>query len=1309
MKKILFLLLTCFLCQYSIAQYTYDVTYFPDAGYPGVLNTESYSTTTGWTSLIDGPQAANIWSPTAAIPFPFEFYGSPVTHFKASQNGLLTFDVAATALPNANDNLPSANLPDSTLCFWDEFTNTPSTGTNDDILMQTFGTAPNRQLWVKYYSFEIGNPSASFSYFAFVLEETTNKIYMVEMYGTTPLLTMTVGVQLNNTTAVQYGDNNLSSSGNSTTTATFDYWEFSPVLLVNDNAGIASIDNPVSPITPGMQSVDVTLQNFGLNTLNSVNIEWEVNGATQASVPYAGALASNATTPINLGMYNFPAGVTNIKTWTSSPNGNPDNDTSNDTMEVSLCTALAGTYSIGGASPDFNTLADAVFFLENCGISGPVTFNFAPGTYAGGVEIGPINGASAVNTITFDGIDTSMVTVTHNGSSPNSVFLLAGADYVTITNLTIENTGTIDAWGVRLADTAEWNTISNNRFLMDLTATSDVAAVASSGSGTSVSTSGVNALHTRVLNNYITGGDAGISFYGLTTDHLANADNQFIGNTIMLAYDYGIYSAYQDSNVINNNLITDMRNATGGDGIYTFDQINFTFMSNTIYVPDYGLYVSDGNFDVAPTGQSKLINNMIRSTGDYGIYFDDVEYVDVYHNTSYGEPGIYMNDFVGLDIRNNIFVSSGDYAFETLDAVNTVTVDYNLYFAVPGNTFFVKDGSNTYADLGAWQTAEPGLNGNSLEGDPLFADPATDLHIVGILPNDAGDNSVGVAIDIDGETRPLAPATTVDIGADEFNPAGDDAGVTALVNPVAPFSAGSQSVEISVFNYGINTLNSLDINWIFNGTPQASVPYTGAPVATGSSANVILGNINFPPGTSDLIFWTSNPNGTTDGDLSNDTLVVSVCTALAGAYSIGGATPDFADLAEAVAQLNSCGVSAPVTFTFAPGTYAGGVEIGPINGASTVNTITFDGVDTSLVTVSHNGSLPNSVFLLQGADYVTITNLTIENTGTTDAWGVRLADTAEWNTISNNRFLMSETATADVSAVAASGSGTSVSTSGVNAKHTRVLNNDITGGDAGISFYGLTTDHLANADNQITGNTIKLTYDYGIYTGYQDSIVISNNWISDMRNTSGGDGIYTFDQINFTYMGNSVYVPDYGLYISDGNFDVAPTGQSKLINNMIRSTGDYGIYFDDVEYVDVYHNTSYGEPGLYMNDFIGLDIRNNIFASNGDYAFETADTVNTEMVNYNLYFAAPGNSLFVKDGSNTYPDLAAWQAAEPGLNANSLEGDPLFVDPSTDLHILGVLPNDVGDNSVGVTTDIDGDTRPIAPSTTVDIGADEFT
>ena len=56
---------------------------------------------------------------------------------------------------------------------------------------------------------------------------------------------------------------------------------------------------------------------------------------------------------------------------------------------------------------------------------------------------------------------------------------------------------------------------------------------------------------------------------------------------------------------------------------------------------------------------------------------------------------------------------------------------------------------------------------------------------------------------------------------------------------------------------------------------------------------------------------------------------------------------------------------------------------------------------------------------------------------------------------------------------------------------------------------------------------------------------------------------------------------------------------------------------------------------------------------------------------------------------------------------NSYEGDPVFVS-GTDLHVVGPLANDAGDNSVGVTVDIDGDARPGGISTIVDIGADEF-
>ena len=78
-------------------------------------------------------------------------------------------------------------------------------------------------------------------------------------------------------------------------------------------------------------------------------------------------------------------------------------------------------------------------------------------------------------------------------------------------------------------------------------------------------------------------------------------------------------------------------------------------------------------------------------------------------------------------------------------------------------------GTATYADLLAYQTANGLMNAASVEGDPSFLSP-TDLHVVGALANNAGDNSAGITVDIDGEARPFLGSTIVDIGADEFTP-----------------------------------------------------------------------------------------------------------------------------------------------------------------------------------------------------------------------------------------------------------------------------------------------------------------------------------------------------------------------------------------------------------------------------------------------------------------------------------------------------------------------------------------------------------
>ena len=99
---------------------------------------------------------------------------------------------------------------------------------------------------------------------------------------------------------------------------------------------------------------------------------------------------------------------------------------------------------------------------------------------------------------------------------------------------------------------------------------------------------------------------------------------------------------------------------------------------------------------------------------------------------------------------------------------------------------------------------------SSLEGDPIFAGPG-DLHVYGPLANDAGDNTVGVTVDIDGDARPMSGSTTVDIGADEYDVVGDDAALTALLGPSDGGICGGDSLMVSVeiANYGQNTLNTL--------------------------------------------------------------------------------------------------------------------------------------------------------------------------------------------------------------------------------------------------------------------------------------------------------------------------------------------------------------------------------------------------------------------------------------------------------------------------------------------------------------------
>ncbi|MDZ7846553.1 MAG: hypothetical protein U5L96_07175 [Owenweeksia sp.] len=136
------------------------------------------------------------------------FYNNPVTHFIVSKNGLVSFDTANASMPvatalNQNTNLPNANLPDKTLAMFWEDTSSTSISSFDEFNVRCYGSAPNRQLWIYYYSFEVG--TRSFAYWAAVLEGGANKIYVVDMnYGSLPpTIAGTVGVRVDAATAYE--------------------------------------------------------------------------------------------------------------------------------------------------------------------------------------------------------------------------------------------------------------------------------------------------------------------------------------------------------------------------------------------------------------------------------------------------------------------------------------------------------------------------------------------------------------------------------------------------------------------------------------------------------------------------------------------------------------------------------------------------------------------------------------------------------------------------------------------------------------------------------------------------------------------------------------------------------------------------------------------------------------------------------------------------------------------------------------------------------------------------------------------------
>ncbi|HRY32607.1 MAG TPA: T9SS type A sorting domain-containing protein [Bacteroidales bacterium] len=341
MKRIT-LIFTLLLAAGMVFGQYYYIPHVPAGQNPGGLNTDDEypvggGLTTGWTVVLGPSQATPAWSNVVTIPFNFTFNGNAVTGFKVSSSGVLTFttSVTGTAPSYTNQALPHASIPDNSVCVW----GVAGTGTNDNIVTKTFGTTPNRQFWVFYTSYTGESP---WQYWSFVLEETTNKIYVVDQRFTTPAATLTVGIQINATTAVQVnGSPNLNNlSGADPSPADNCYYEFIPGSLPDYDIWMQEIDlYPIQVLSNAPYTIEGTLANSGANTLNSFDLSYSVNNGAPVTANITGL---NVAT---YGTYNYqhpqtwtPAatGTYNLKVWSSNVNGNVDQNPANDTLYLTV-------------------------------------------------------------------------------------------------------------------------------------------------------------------------------------------------------------------------------------------------------------------------------------------------------------------------------------------------------------------------------------------------------------------------------------------------------------------------------------------------------------------------------------------------------------------------------------------------------------------------------------------------------------------------------------------------------------------------------------------------------------------------------------------------------------------------------------------------------------------------------------------------------------------------------------------------------------------------------------------------------------
>ncbi|MBF9144102.1 CARDB domain-containing protein [Hymenobacter properus] len=419
---------------------------------------------------------------------------------------------------------------------------------------------------------------------------------------------------------------------------------------------------------------------------------------------------------------------------------------------------------------------------------------------------------------------------------------------------------------------------------------------------------------------------------------------------------------------------------------------------------------------------------------------------------------------------------------------------------------------------------------------------------------------------------------------------------------------------------------------------------------------------------------------------------------LSGAYTINSAQPtggtNYASFGAAASDLATRGVSGPVTFSVSGGPYVEQLRLPAIAGSSATNRITFDGNGRTIQFQATVAAEP-AVITLNGADFVTLNNLTVVATGGatgTYGWGIQLVNNADDNVVSNCTVTCNTTASC--AGIVSAATATSMTSTGTTASQKLTLSgNTVNGGTYGIVAMG-NTSSAPTPGIVMTNNTVRDFYRFGIYIGALSGPQLIGNEVTrpTLANPAAYYGIYLASGVSgaaveknrlhtaFVAGAQTYNLSAYGIYVSTGTAATA-TAPNDFVNNLVYdivTTGTTnGIFNVGANYNRYYHNSiDITTPiipafdnayGYYQLQGTNVEFKNNVVNMNRggaktQYAiFLSVGTPGSIASDYNCLSGQGSTFVTGNIASTDYPTLAAWQAAAGGLyDPRSTAANPGF-------------------------------------------------